>query len=72
MGHRLIVPKSMKEESLSKDEYIFRRDDNMLLIRYRDKKEIYLLSAIHNTAVSNTNKKNEDGEIVNKLKLVQD
>ena len=72
MGHRLIVPKSMKEESLSKGEYIFRRDDNMLLIQYRDKKEIYLLSAIHNTAVSNTNKKNEDGEIVNKLKLVQD
>ena len=27
---------------------------------------------IHNTAVSNTNKKNKDGEIVSKLKLVQD
>ena len=72
MGHRLTVPKSMKEESLSKGEYTYRRDDNMLMIRLRDKKEIYFLSTIHNTAVSNTNKKNKDGEIVRKLKLVQD
>ena len=43
----------------------------MLMIRLRDKKEIYFLSTIHNTAVSNTNKKNKDGEIVSKLKLVQ-
>ena len=36
MGHRLTVPKSMKEKSLSKDEYTYRRDDNMLMIRIRD------------------------------------
>ena len=69
MGHRLTVPKSMREESLNKGEYIYHRDDNMLMIRLRDKKEIYFLSTIHNTAVSNTNKKNKDGEIVSKLKL---
>ena len=40
MGHRLTVPKSMKEESLSKGEYTYRRDDNMLMIRLRDKIEI--------------------------------
>ena len=40
MGHRLKVPKSMKEESLSKGEYTYRRDDNMLMIRLRDKIEI--------------------------------
>ena len=69
MGHKLTVPKSMREESLNKGEYIYHRDDNMLMIRLRDKKEIYFLSTIHNTAVSNTNKKNKDGEIVSKLKL---
>ena len=72
MGHRLTVPKSMKEESLSKDQYTYRRDDNMLIIRLRDKKDIYFWSAINITDVSNTNKKNKDGEIVSKLKLVQD
>ena len=44
----------------------------MLMIRLRDKKEIYLLSTIHSTAASNNNKKNKDGEIITKLKLVQD
>ena len=39
----------------------------MLMIRLKDKKEIYFLSTIHNTAVNNTNKKNKDGEIVSKL-----
>ena len=46
--HRLIVPKSMKEESLSKGEHTYLRDDNMLMIRLGDKKEIYFLSTIHN------------------------
>ena len=49
MGHRLTVPKIMKEESLSKGRYTYRRDDNMLIIRLRDKKKIYFLSTIHNT-----------------------
>ena len=42
------------------------------MIRLRDKKETYFLSMIHYTAVSSNNKKNKDGEIVTKLKLVQD
>ena len=40
MGHRLTVPKSMKDESLSKSECTYRRDDNILMIRLRDKIEI--------------------------------
>ena len=71
MGHRLTVPKSMKDESLSKGECTYRRDDNMLMIRLRDKIEIQFLSTIHNT-VSNTNKKNKGGKVFSKLKLVQD
>ena len=72
MGHRLTIPKSMKEESLSKGEYTDHRDDNMLIIWLRDKKESYFLSMIHKMAVSNSNKTNKDAEIVSKLKLVQD
>ena len=72
MGHRLTVPNSMRGESLSKGEYTYCRNDNMLIIRLRDKKEIYFWSAINNTDVSNTNKNNKDGEVVSKLKLVQD
>ena len=44
----------------------------MLMIQLRSKQEIYFLSTVHNTAVSNTNKKNKDGENVSKLKLVPD
>ena len=32
MGHRLAVPKSMKEESLSKGNCTYHRDDKMLMI----------------------------------------
>ena len=71
MGHRLTVPRSTKEESLSKGEYTCRCDDNMLMIRLRHKKEIYFLSTIHNTASSNNKKNNKDGRIVSELKLFQ-
>ena len=66
MGHKLTVPQSIKEEFLSKGEYTYCRDNNMLMIQLRDKKESYFLFTIHNTAVSNTNQKN--CEIVSKLK----
>ena len=66
VGHKLTVPQSIKEEFLSKGEYTYCRDNNMLMIQLRDKKESYFLFTIHNTAVSNTNQKN--CEIVSKLK----
>ena len=31
MGHTLTIPESMKEDSLSKGEYTYHRDDNMLM-----------------------------------------
>ena len=42
-----MVPQSLKEEPLEKGDYAFRRNGNMLMVRYKDKKEIYFLSTIH-------------------------
>ena len=41
MGNRLKAPQSFKEEPLEKGEYAIRRNGGMLMVRYRDKKEIY-------------------------------
>ena len=34
-------------EKLKKGEFSFRRNENMLALRYQDKKEIYMLSTMH-------------------------
>ena len=39
VGHRLTVPKSMKEKYLSNGEYTYRRDDNTLMIGLKIKKK---------------------------------
>ena len=41
IGNRLKVPQSLKEEPLEKGDYAFRRNRNMLMVRYKDKKEIF-------------------------------
>ena len=45
-GNRLKVPQSLKEEPLEKGDYAFRRNGSMLMVRYKEKKEIYFLSTI--------------------------
>ena len=52
MGDRLMVPKTVKEESLRIGEFAYRRNYNMLIIRLRDKIKIFFLYTIHNMAVS--------------------
>ena len=34
-------------QPLEKGEWAFRRNDNLLMVRYRDKKDIFFLSTIH-------------------------
>ena len=46
-SNRLKIPPSLKSEPLSKGEYAFRRNGNIVIVRYYDKTEIYLLSTIH-------------------------
>ena len=60
IGNRLKVPQSLKEEPLEKGDYAFRRNGNMLMVRYKDKKEIYFLSAIHETKMEKLPKRGRD------------
>ena len=41
------LPKLLTNEKLKKGEFPFRRNKNMLALRYQDKREIYMLSTMH-------------------------
>ena len=47
VGNRIKAPKSLKDQPLEKGEWAFQRNDNLLMVRYKDKKEILFLSTIH-------------------------
>ena len=72
IGNRLMVPQSLKEEPLEKGDYAFRRNGNVLMVRYKDKKEIYLLSAIHEIKMEKLPKRGRDELSPSKLSLVND
>ena len=72
IGNRLKVPQSLKEEPLEKGDYPFRRNGNMLMVRYKDKKEIYFLSTIHEIKVEKLPKRGHDELSPSKLSLVND
>ena len=38
MGNRIKAPKSLKDQPLEKGEWAFQRNDNLLMVRYKDKK----------------------------------
>ena len=46
-ANRLKVPRSFIKEPLEKGQYTFRRDNNLLAVRYHDKKQIYFF--VYNT-----------------------
>ena len=72
MGYRLKVPKSLKTEPLEKGEHVFRRNENLLIVRYRDKKEIYFLSTIHEVKIERVPRRGRDEIAPSKLSLVND
>ena len=41
MGNIIKVPKSLKDQPLKKGEWAFRRNNNLLIVRYKDKKDIF-------------------------------
>lgn len=71
-ANRISIPKSLKQEVLAKGQHAFRRDDNLLMIRYNDKKEIYFLSTIHQATTGNSKKKARDGTLVKKPTVVNE
>ena len=61
-------PPSLKEQKLEKGDYSFRRDGNLLMVWYKDKKEIYFLSTIHTMKT----KWGDDELVPSKLALFND
>ena len=55
--NRIDLPKSFEDEKLEKNEHDFRRNENLLVVKFQDKKEIFMLSTIHITDVIQTGKK---------------
>ena len=55
--NHLQIPNSRKEvKKLSHGEFSFRRNGNILLLRYQDKKEIYMLSTMRTADVIDVTK----------------
>ena len=69
MGNRLKVPHSLKTEPLEKVQYSFRRNQNMLMVRYKDK-EIYFLFTIRKANTVRVAKRGRNGISASKLTLV--
>ena len=60
----------LRNESLKRGESAFRIGGNVMILRYRDKKEVYLLSIIHQMESAGIGKKNKQGEGIIKPVLV--
>ena len=71
MGNR-IKAKSLKDQPLEKGEWAFRRNDNLLTVKYEDKKEILFLSTIHDIQTERLPNREWDELAPSKLKLVND
>ena len=67
---RIMPPRSLRNESLKCGESTFRRSGNAMLLWYRDKKEVYFLSIIHQMEPARTGKKNKQREDIIKPVLV--
>ena len=72
MGNRIKAPKSFKDQPLEKNEWAFRRNNNLFMVRYKDKKEIFFLSTIHDMGIERMPKQGRDELATSKLKLVND
>ena len=53
-------------------DFRFRRDGNLFLVRYKDKKEIYFLSLIHGIKIERVPKRGREETAASKLSLVND
>ena len=70
--NRIKLPKVFTDAPLAKGEHSFRRHDDLLAVRFNDKKEIYFLSTIHRANIVNTGRRDREGNQVRKLQVVHD
>ena len=57
------LPDTFKKPPLPKGDYQFRRNNNLLALRYHDKKEIFMLSTMHIMRKVNKRRADENGEV---------
>ena len=68
--NRLKLPESVTNEKLGRGQFTLRRKENMLVVRYQDKKEIYLLLTMHKADIVNVRKRSHGD--VQKLIVIHD
>ena len=68
--NRLQLPATFKNPNIPKGEHRYQRHENILAIRFNGEKEICFLSTIHKANVINTRKCDCQGNVVRKLKLI--
>ena len=72
MINRLKFLTSLKIEPSEKQQHSFRRNQNMLMVRYKDKNDIYFLSTIHEASPMRVAKQRRNDISATKLTLVND
>ena len=69
-SNRKNLPKAVTEANLSKGESVFRRKEAMLAVKWRDKRDVTVLTSIHSANEVITNKKNYKGDAVIKPEAI--
>lgn len=72
LNRREILPKEIQQKKLKKGEIIAAQRGKVMVMKWRDKKDVGLLSTIHNTEQVKTNKNDKDDNIIIKPKVVID
>ena len=70
--NRIKLPRAFTEAPLAKGEHSFRRNGDLLAVRFNDKKEIYFLSTIHKANMVNTGRRDRQGNQIRKLQVIHD
>ena len=65
-------PKSFTTKKLQFGETTFRKNGNLLALRMLDKSDLYFLSSMHKLQLTQTRKKDREGNPIQKQKLVDD
>lgn len=70
--NRKEVPMEIQKKKLKKGETVAYQRGKVMLLKWKDKKDVCLLSTIHNSEMETTRKRDKEGNIISKPKLVID
>lgn len=70
--NRKDIPKFIQTKKLKKGEIVAAQRGKVMVMKWQDKRDICLLSTVHNTEKGTTNKTDKDGNVIFKPKLVID